>query len=88
MAARPAHHLDEQESKDFLVQFGDTWNLVATMLGHRNPQTTRDHYLEPFRSLDIELLLEHARQASVDRFLSAYLADHPQVRTDPLRGAW
>ena len=43
-------HLDEQESKDFRVQFGDTWNLVATMLGHRNPQTTRDHYLEPFRS--------------------------------------
>lgn len=81
-------HLDEQESKDFRVQFGDTWNLVATMLGHRNPQTTRDHYLEPFRGLDIELLLEHARHASVDGFLSAYLADHPQVRTDPLRGAW
>lgn len=78
-------HLDEEEAKDFREQFGDVWDLVATMLGHRNPMTTKEHYLEPFRSLDIELLLVHAAaEESVSRFLAAYLADHPQVRTDPL----
>ena len=44
-------HLDSEEQKDFREQFGDTWDLVATMLGHSNPQTTRSHYLEPFRAL-------------------------------------
>ena len=80
-------HLTEEETKDFRAQFGDTWDLVATILGHRNPQTTRDHYLEPFRALDVELLLQHAQQAALDSFLASYLADHPLVRTDPLREA-
>jgi site-specific recombinase XerD len=77
-------HLDEDERKDFREQFGDTWDLVATMLGHRNPQTTRSHYLEPFRTLDVELLLRHASEASIARFLANYLADHPRVHTDPV----
>jgi integrase len=80
-------HLTEEETKDFRAQFGDTWDLVATMLGHRNPQTTRQHYLEPFRALDVELLLQHAQDAAVDGFLTSYLADHPRVRTDPLQEA-
>ncbi len=78
-------HLSEQETKDFRVQFGDTWDLVATILGHRSPETTKRHYLEPFRALDVELLVQHARGAAVDGFLASYLADHPLVRTDPLR---
>lgn len=80
-------HLSEQETKDFRVQFGDTWDLVATILGHRNPETTKRHYLEPFRALDVERLLQHAQQAAVEGFLASYLADHPLVRTDPLRPA-
>jgi integrase len=78
-------HLSEDEQKDFRAQFGNTWDLVATMLGHRSPETTKNHYLEPFRSLDVELLLRHAGEASVTEFLAGYLADHPRVRTDPLR---
>ena len=27
-------HLNAEEQKDFREQFGDTWDLVATMLGH------------------------------------------------------
>ena len=46
-------HLNAEEQKDFREQFGDTWDLVATMLGRSNPQTTRSHYLEPFRALDV-----------------------------------
>ena len=80
-------HLSEDEQKDFRAQFGNTWDLVATMLGHRNPETTKTHYLEPFRALDVELLLRHANEASVTQFLANYLADHPRVRTDPLRRA-
>lgn len=34
-------HLDVEEQRDFRVQFGNTWDLVATMLGHRSPETTR-----------------------------------------------
>lgn len=78
-------HLSEEETKDFRAQFGDTWDLVATVLGHRNPETTRRHYLEPFRALDVEMLLHHAQQGAVEDFLASYLADHPLVRTDPLR---
>jgi integrase len=80
-------HLSEEETKDFRAQFGDTWDLVATMLGHQNPETTRQHYLEPFRALDVELLLQHAHDAAVDGFLTSYLADHPRARTDPLQEA-
>lgn len=79
-------HLDEEEQRDFRAQFGNTWDLVATMLGHRSPETTRQHYLEPFRTLELELLLHHAQQAAVDGFLTGYLADHPLVRTDPVPG--
>ena len=80
-------HLDVEEQRDFRVQFGNTWDLVATMLGHRSPETTKQHYLEPFRTLDLELLMLHAQQDAVEGFLAGYLADHPLVRTDPLRGA-
>ncbi|WP_380633247.1 site-specific integrase [Saccharothrix lopnurensis] len=80
-------HLGETERKDFREQFGDTWDLVATMVGHRNPQTTREHYLEPFRSLDVELLLRHAADANLPEFLAGFLARHPRVRTDPVGDA-
>lgn len=77
-------HLDEEEARDFRAQFGDTWHLVATLLGHSNPQMTKKHYLEPFRALDVEVLLRHADEVSVTAFLVSYLADHPQVMNDPL----
>ncbi|MFI7681012.1 site-specific integrase, partial [Actinophytocola sp. NPDC049390] len=80
-------HLSVEETKDFRAQFGDTWDLVATILGHRSPETTKQHYLEPFRALDVELLLQHAQQAAVERFLASYLAEHPRVLTDPVREA-
>ena len=78
-------HLTEEEAKDFRQQFGDTWDLVAAYLGHRNPETTKRIYLEPFRALDVEILLQHAQDSAVQAFLADYLADHPLVRTDPLR---
>jgi integrase len=80
--ARFAHLADEV--RDFRAQFGDTWGLVALLLGHRNPQTTMGVYLEPFRALDVELLFEHAAGVPIAELLAAVWCDHPRVRTDPL----
>ncbi|WP_159393413.1 site-specific integrase [Streptomyces rimosus] len=80
-------HLGQGERFDFREQFGDTWHLVQTMLGHRRVETTKNVYLEPFRSLEVETLLAHADGFPVDRFLADAFAGHPRVRTDPLRAA-
>jgi integrase len=77
-------HLDREELRDFRAQFGDTWQLVALLLGHRNPQTTMGVYLEPFRALDVELLFEHAAGVPIRELLAAVWREHPRVRTDPL----
>ncbi len=34
-------HLPPDEASDFRAQFGDTWHLVQTMLGHRRVETTK-----------------------------------------------
>jgi len=77
-------HLSEEELRDFRAQFGDTWPLVQLMLGHRDPRTTMNTYLEPFRALDVELLLEHAAGVRVAEVLAALYRDHPRVHSDPL----
>ena len=41
-------------------------------------------YLEPFRALDVELLLEHAAGVRVAQVLVALYRDHPRVHSDPL----
>ncbi|MEU3175415.1 site-specific integrase [Streptomyces sp. NPDC007000] len=78
--------LNEDEARDFREQFGDVWHLVQTLLGHRRVETTKDIYLEPFRSLDVELLLAHAEGFPIGPFMAAAFAAHPAVRTDPLAG--
>lgn len=42
-------HLSEDERADFREQFGDTWDLVQTMLGHRRVETTKNVYLNPLQ---------------------------------------
>jgi integrase len=79
-------HLDPEELKDFRVQFGDTWQLVQTMLGHRSVITTMDVYLEPFRHLDVELLLEQAAGVPVAQLLETVYRTHPLVVDDPVIG--
>jgi integrase len=79
-------HLDPSEARDFRYQFGSVWDLVKTMLGHRDVRTTITEYLEPFRSLDIELLLEQANEESVAGLVAALVRGNPHVRIDPLAG--
>ncbi len=80
-------HLSDAERLDFREQFGDTWHLVQTMLGHRRVETTKDIYLEPFRSLEVEVLLAHAEGFPIEVFMANVFAEHPRVRTDPLAGS-
>ncbi|MFE3661099.1 hypothetical protein [Streptomyces sp. NPDC059165] len=77
-------HLSADEQRDFREQFGDTWHLVQTMLGHRQVETTKNVYLEPFRALDVELLLAHADGFPIEAFMADVFTGHPRVRTDPL----
>jgi integrase len=77
-------HLSEEETKDFREQFGSTWNLVQTLLGHRNPQTTMEVYLEPFRSLEVELLLAHIEGVAASALLRELFAGDRRVLGDPL----
>ncbi|MFI6286705.1 integrase [Streptomyces sp. NPDC051018] len=82
--ARQLGHLSQEETRDFREQFGDHWHLVQTMLGHRQVETTKNVYLEPFRNLEVELLLRHADGFPVERFMADVFTAHPRVRTDPL----
>lgn len=83
--ARRLGHLDEHELADFREQFGDTWGLVQTILGHRRVETTKSVYLAPFRNLEVEVLLAHVEDFPVEKFMAQAFTDHPQVITDPLR---
>ncbi len=77
-------HLSDEEAQDFRAQFGDTWHLVQSMLGHASVETTKSVYLEPFRSLDVEVLLAHADGFPLGDFLNQAFLQHPNVASDPL----
>jgi integrase len=60
---------DERELKDLRDQFGDVWFQLAGLLGHADPATTRDYYLEPFSGLQLDYLmslLDEEEQQAVD----------------------
>ncbi|HEX5348625.1 MAG TPA: hypothetical protein VFW64_16210 [Pseudonocardiaceae bacterium] len=48
---------DGEEMKDLREQFGDIWYQLAALLGHRDPMTAKDIYLEPFSALEIDYLM-------------------------------
>lgn len=77
-------HLSEEETRDFRAQFGNTWHLVQTLLGHRCITTTVDIYLEPFRTLDVELLLLHAGNIAVPDVMGELFRGDRRVLTDPV----
>lgn len=64
--------LSEEETRDLRDQLGDLWYQLATLMGHAHPMTTRDIYLEPFASLEIDYLmslLDEEETAGVDALL-------------------
>lgn len=74
-------HLDGEELRDFRAQFGDTWYLLQILLGHADVATTMNVYLEPFRDLDIALLIEHAHGETMASLIAEMFGAHPQVIT-------
>lgn len=74
--------LTQEEQRDFRIQFGDTWQFVQTLLGHRHPQTTANIYLEPFKSLDVQILLEHTAQVPLTELMRLVLRGDDRVTTD------
>ncbi|ODA69261.1 hypothetical protein [Streptomyces sp. AVP053U2] len=38
--------------------FGGVWYALSLMLGHADPSTTRETYLEPFTALQVDYLME------------------------------
>lgn len=77
-------HLREEELRDFRAQFGDTWYLVKTLLGHADIAVTMTVYLEPFRDLDVSVLIGHAQGAAMSALLVEMFARHPQVISRPM----
>lgn len=67
-------------SEDFRNQFGDTWSLVQTMLGHGDVATTKNIYLEPFLGLDVQFLLAHSAQDPEAGTAWEFVRDDPRVR--------
>ncbi|MEU9757924.1 integrase, partial [Streptomyces althioticus] len=64
-----------EEIEDFRDQLGDIWLQLAILLGHKHPDTTRDHYLEPFTGLQLSYLmslLDDDEQAGVDSLVRIF----------------
>jgi hypothetical protein len=73
-----------EELKDLRDQFGDVWFQLAALLGHADPATTRDHYLEAFTSLQVDYLmslLDEEEKTAVTALVRAVAADSGRVLT-------
>lgn len=71
-----------EEVKDLRDQFGDIWYQLATLLGHRDPMTTRNVYLEPFTALEVDYLmslLDGEEKEAVDALVAAVASDTGRV---------
>lgn len=71
--------LEARERARLRDEMPSEWFLVQTLLGHRNVETTRNTYLEPFADLDIELLMAHAEDESTSALLAHFLSRDPRV---------
>lgn len=73
-----------EEMKDLREQFGDVWYQLATLLGHRDPMTTKEIYLEPFTGLELDYLmslLDEEETTAVDALVRALAADGGRTLT-------
>ena len=68
--------LSADQREEYRLLFGDPWVLVQTLLGHANPQITRDVYLEPVRGLHVDLFLNHEDAGEEDAAFTAAVARH------------
>jgi integrase len=72
--------LTEVAAADLRDEIGSEWGLVRTLLGHRNSETTKAIYLEPFQSLDVEILLEQVNDETVAELVEGLMSREPRVQ--------
>ncbi|MFJ4582653.1 integrase [Streptomyces echinatus] len=61
-----------EELADLREQFGGIWYALSTLLGHDDPEVTKDIYLEPFTALQVDYLmalLDEDEQPAVDALI-------------------
>lgn len=68
--------LTPEERRDYRMLFGDPWTLVQTLLGHTNPQTTRDIYLEPVSGLQVDLFLNSEDSTGGEQEFTDFVQRH------------
>jgi len=68
--------LTPDERRDYRMLFGDPWTLVQTLLGHTNPQTTRDIYLEPISGLQVDLFLNAEESTQAEQEFTDFVQRH------------
>lgn len=76
--------LTEREQRDFRNQLGDVWFLLATLLGHRSVETTREIYLEPFQALQVDqlvALMDADDRSALERLVETIGLGEPRVLT-------
>jgi integrase len=81
---------DDDEARDLRELFGDIWYQMAALLGHRDPMTTREIYLEPFTALELDYLmalLDGEESAAVDAMVRALGVDSGRVLASARPGA-
>ncbi|MCP2625424.1 site-specific integrase [Mycolicibacterium smegmatis] len=84
VAWRRTGMLTAQEQRDFRNQLGDVWFLLATLLGHRSAEVTRNVYLEPFQALQVEelvALMDADDRQSLERLVATVGVGEPRVLT-------
>lgn len=84
VAWRRTDMLTAQEQRDFRNQLGDVWFLLATLLGHRSAEVTRNVYLEPFQALQVEelvALMDADDRQSLERLVATVGVGEPRVLT-------
>ena len=84
VAWRRTDMLTKQEQRDFRNQLGDVWFLLATLLGHRSAEVTRNVYLEPFQALQVEeliALMDADDRQSLERLVATVGVGEPRVLT-------
>jgi site-specific recombinase XerD len=80
---RQMGHLTEDETRDFRTQFGDTWKIVSTLLGHASVETTMHIYLAPFMELQVMTVMTTAKQFDLG-MLDAFFQSDGRIVTDLL----
>lgn len=77
--------LTPEERREYRLIFGDPWTLVQTLLGHRSPEVTRDTYLEPVKTLQVDLFLNDRIEVdlSIDELLTKIATDSLLVADIP-----